>query len=93
MPDRKNINDAEIQLNAELPAEFVYYNADREVTIYIEKVGGGTMGQKYSGMWRYVATDNEGYILHEGDDFGTGMPATHHEAARQLSDLLFHNED
>jgi hypothetical protein len=56
------------------------------LTIQIEKLGGGTLGRTYAGSWRYIATDATGTELGRGQDFTTGTPYTHAEAAELIAD-------
>jgi hypothetical protein len=51
------------------------------VMVEISKVGGGTLGRRYQGLWNYRIT-SKGKVVAEGDDLRTGSPATHEEAAR-----------
>lgn len=56
------------------------YSQTHKYTIQIEKLGGGTYGQKYSGVWRYIVWRN-GQEIGRGQDFECGTPMTHREAA------------
>lgn len=47
----------------------------------VSKVGGGTVGRRYQGLWKYRITQ-KGKVIAEGEDLRTGMPKTHEEAAR-----------
>lgn len=60
--------------------------ADDGLTIQIEKLGGGTRGRTYAGSWRYIVTDATGTELGRGQDFSTGTPSTHAEAAELIAD-------
>lgn len=71
-------------------ASFTFDVQDTKVKIEIEKLGGGTVGKAYAGMWRYVVTA-DGYEMTRGQDFNTGTPKTHKEAARMLLDFLSDN--
>lgn len=60
-----------------------------DVTIQIEKLGGGTLGEAYSGTWRYIVTDNStGEEVARGQDMMTPMPATHARAAELIYSFL-----
>jgi hypothetical protein len=56
-------------------------------TVEIEKLGGGTVGGKYVGTWRYRHTDANGRV-ELGQDLETPMPHTHREAARIVADYF-----
>lgn len=47
----------------------------------VSKVGGGTVGRRYQGAWKYRLTQN-GKVVAEGDDLRTGSPARHGDVAR-----------
>lgn len=51
------------------------------VMVEISKVGGGTVGRRYSGRWSYRITV-KGRVVAEGDDMNTPRVVTHEEAAR-----------
>lgn len=54
-----------------------------DVTVQIEKLGGGTLGETYSGTWRYIVTRSEtGEEIRRAQDCETGMPHTHAWVAR-----------
>lgn len=55
-------------------------------TIRVEKLGGGTVGEEYAGIWRYVITDHDGNEIARGQDFTTSMPHTHSWVATCLSE-------
>lgn len=61
-------------------------------TFKLEKLGGGTLGKSYAGTWRYLVTDDKGNEIARGQDFETGMPHTHKEAACELA-TYFDTED
>ena len=65
-------------------AEYTHVD-DYGRTYKIEKLGGGTVGESYAGTWRYIVTGEDGSELARGQDFETGMPHTHEEAARELA--------
>lgn len=60
---------------------------DPELTIAIEKLGGGTVGDAYEGIWRYVVTF-AGEVIRYGQDLHTGYPTTHEGAAVLLADCV-----
>lgn len=47
----------------------------------VSKVGGGTVGRRYQGTWKYRLTQN-GKVVAEGDDLRTESPARHGDVAR-----------
>lgn len=51
------------------------------VMVEMSKVGGGTVGRRYSGRWSYRITVR-GKVVAEGDDMNTPKVVTHEEAAR-----------
>ena len=55
----------------------------RKYTIQIEKLGGGTFGQKYSGTWRYIVW-KAGREIGKGQDFESGTAISHREAAIEI---------
>lgn len=66
------------------------YRDGNEVTILIgiSKIGGGTVGESYSGTWR-VAAACDGATVLSGSDIGCGTPKTHGEVARIYADFLY----
>lgn len=61
--------------------------AETGEVVEIYKVGGGSLGTAYEGLWGYRAsTGNE--VVASGADLRTGMPKTHDEAARLVLELL-----
>ena len=65
-----------------------YTATDAGLTIQVEKLGGGTLGRAYTGSWRYVVIDATGTELGRGQDFTTGTPQTHAEAAALIADYF-----
>lgn len=63
------------------------FAGDPELTVAIEKSGGGTPGKTYCGTWRYVVT-LAGTEIFKGQGVETGMPHTHAEAARVVAEFL-----
>lgn len=55
--------------------------------VQLAKVGGGTLGKAYDGNWIYRVAVSPSHT-EEGDDFATGTPKTHVNAARELAELL-----
>lgn len=61
----------------------------KDWTIYISKIGGGTVGKAYTGDWCYLVEDaatNE--VIKQGSDLHTGTAKTHRQAARILASFL-----
>lgn len=68
-------------------AELVTYFDEFDVTVLIEKAGGGTVGNSYAGKWSYQV--NRGTLeLASGNDLETGTPHTHAQAARLVLEFL-----
>lgn len=55
---------------------------DDGLRIRLAKVGGGTLGREYAGLWAYSVND-----LPWADDLYTGTAKTHEAAAILLSEL------
>ena len=79
----------------------MYADGDEPVILIgISKVGGGTLGESYSGSWSYVITC-DGITVISGSDFFCGMPHDHEYTSRQVADyfgavgesLTFRHED
>lgn len=51
------------------------------VMVEVSKVGGGTVGRRYQGAWKYRITQGNG-VLFEYEELRTGRPHTHEEVAR-----------
>lgn len=68
-------------------ASFTFDVEGTDVKIEIEKLGGGTVGRAYDGTWRYIVTA-DGSEMTRGQDFTTGTPKTHQEAAALIIDAL-----
>lgn len=62
-----------------------------QLTLYLSKIGGGTVGKSYTGHWEY-AVDLEGYIATYGSDLYTGSAHTHEQAAHLLAEFLADDE-
>lgn len=54
------------------------------LAVTLEKLGGGTLGEAYAGIWRYVVT-RDGTEIGRAQDFETGTPHTHAQAAHALA--------
>lgn len=59
-----------------------------DVTVFVQKAGGGTPGKKYGGMWWYRVEKDipvEGLrVIAEGKDFHTGSGWDHLRVATSL---------
>lgn len=65
-----------------------------DVTVQIEKLGGGTVGESYTGTWRYIVTRRSGKEIQRGQDLESGTPWTHAQAARFIGcELTVTEED
>lgn len=67
-----------------LDAEAEHSFEDGRVTVAIAKVGGGTVGRKYTGQWTYTVV-MEGY-RNERDTYTCGTSRDHEDAAREISE-------
>lgn len=56
------------------------------LTVMIEKLGGGTVGNAYTGTWRYIVLSESGTEVARGQDMETGMPHTHAEVAEIVAE-------
>ncbi|WP_181273643.1 hypothetical protein [Brevibacterium oceani] len=55
--------------------------------VHVYKVGGGTPGRRYDGLWGYRVRC-QGRLVASGEDLRTGMPKTHDEAALIALELV-----
>ena len=53
----------------------------------IEKLGGGTYGERYVGTWRYIVFKNDVEVA-RGQDFKGSMPMSHREAAIDIAEFV-----
>lgn len=67
----------------EAEAVFTFDEAGFQTRVKIAAMGGGTVGRAYAGTWRYIVTC-DGIEVARGQDFTTGMPKTHAEAAEMI---------
>lgn len=58
---------------------------DRIVEVY--KIGGGTLGRSYEGLWGYRFT-RRGHQIASGTDLHAGTPKTHDEVAQIILDIF-----
>lgn len=77
------------------PADLADFEAvvllDDGVIVRVSKVGGGTVGHSYRGVWHYrVEVPLEDVV--QGSDFESGSKLTHAEAAEQILDLVIGEE-
>lgn len=64
------------------------YTASDGSTVQVEKLGGGMVGRKYAGTWRYILSDADGVELTRGQDYTVGMPHTHAWVAEDIREIL-----
>lgn len=76
-----DLRDFEAEVTFRIPK---LYRNDKDVYIHIEKSGGGTVGDEYTGTWRYVIDYDGTERIYCGQDFKTPMPYTHESAARDI---------
>jgi hypothetical protein len=81
MPGEKPVRLTVLRDPEGLPYEWTGRPIGTHVMVEISKVGGGTVGRRYQGLWSYRITAN-GKVIAKGDDLRTGSPARHEEAAR-----------
>jgi hypothetical protein len=55
--------------------------------VEIEKLGGGTVGESYTGTWRYRHTDSDG-VVEQGQDLEVGSPHTHAQVAKVVAEYF-----
>lgn len=65
----------------------------QEVTVYVSKVGGGTIDppHSYTGHWHYAVYNGAECVM-SGSDLSSGSPLTHDEAALLIRDYYFDDE-
>lgn len=65
------------------------YAASRgDLRIQVEKLGGGTLGRDYDGVWRYVVSDQHGTELVRAQDFKAGTPLSHHVVSMRIAEYF-----
>jgi hypothetical protein len=57
------------------------------ITLSLSKLGGGTVGQSYTGTWCYDVTI-DGELVTSGNDLESGTAHTHEEMAWLLAEFL-----
>lgn len=62
--------------------------SDRYVSV--DKVGGGTVGNKYDGLWYATVYDADQKPVWESDAINTGTPMTHEDVAELALDYHEH---
>ncbi len=67
--------------------ECEYVLTQGDLMIEIEKLGGGTVGQAYTGQWRYVVKV-AGREAARAQDVNTGMPHTHADVAALVANVF-----
>lgn len=78
----RDIRDFEPEYTVTMPGKF---ESEPDVLIEIEKLGGGTIGKYYTGIWRYRVSTPSG-LLEYGQDLDTGpIPHSHEMAASALA--------
>jgi hypothetical protein len=89
-PELEKSNLRELQSNS--PEAEYFERFEDDIEIFISKVGGGTIGHRYEGTWKYWWYQY-GELIHHGADLTTGTPKTHDEAIRILFDFIAQKED
>lgn len=65
--------------------------AETGEVVEIYKVGGGSLGKAYEGLWGYRASMGN-KVVASGENLRTGMPKTHQETARLVLELLHQDQ-
>lgn len=62
------------------------WEGDKRIVICVDKIGGGTLGSSYTGLWKvlYIGLGD----MHEKGELHTGTPKTHAEVAKIFADFL-----
>jgi hypothetical protein len=81
------ISLTDFEYSVEIPT--ISTDHDNPVTLYISKVGGGTIGESYTGQWYWCITNGED--SRHGDELSSGTPKTHEEMSRVLAGFLAEN--
>ncbi len=79
-----DLRDFEPEITLEIPG---FDGDDEPLSIAIAKVGGGTLGRAYPGLWQAVAAYGS-RELYRGGDLNIGRPHTHRQAAAVLAQFL-----
>lgn len=58
----------------------------------VYKIGGGTLGRTYDGLWGYRHV-RDGVEIASGEDLRTGIPKTHQEAAPLVIEFSDHDKE
>jgi hypothetical protein len=69
------------------PKDHEYERELYGMTVYVSKVGGGTVGEKYVGAWAYLVMIDGREVAH-GDDMPTGLPHTHEHVTQMVADFV-----
>ncbi len=64
-----------------------YERRHDDLTVQVEKLGGGTIGKAYHGIWRYLVF-RHGEEIARGQDYIAGIYVTHAEAARGIAECF-----
>lgn len=69
--------------------EFAYSDPYSDRWVILEKLGGGTVGESYSGTWRYIVVDSvTREELARGQNYTSRMPHTHKWVAEDIADIF-----
>lgn len=71
----------------EYSVDLMDYSQENVYAVELEKLGGGTFGTPYRGNWRAIIKRN-GEEIFRSQDFVTGTPMTHRQAAIELMEYL-----
>lgn len=64
------------------------YTSDEGLCVQVEKLGGGTVGRKYAGTWRYVVSNANGAVVARAQDYTLQFPHSHKWVARDIADYF-----
>lgn len=89
------MSDSDLE-DFEPEASFSFYAEG--IYVELEKAGGGTIGNAYTGAWRYKVyridkkNGNNKTEIERGQDLVTHIPKTHQSAAIELSTSYYNGE-
>lgn len=69
-----------------------HLRTDEGDTVDLYKLGGGTLGRSYEGLWGYRHVRGRVEIA-SGQDLRTGTPKTHQEAALLVIEFSDHDKE
>jgi len=79
--------ETDYEYTAEVPKMFLPEYPEPRITISVSKLGGGTLGESYEGLWEFRVYIKGNPVI-TGTDLRTGIPQTHEETARIVAGFL-----